>query len=87
VRQFSANWYSLGLVPALRQGPTRGVPALPGSAAIYTEGTASRPPTAQGLADIRVQENEVCTFGVTHGPHYGTAVFPAVRVLAAPQIK
>jgi hypothetical protein len=28
---------------------------------MYTEGTASRPPTAQGLADIGVQENEICT--------------------------
>ena len=32
--------------------------ALPGSAAMYTEGTASRPPTAKGLADIGVQEHE-----------------------------
>ncbi len=31
--------------------------ALPGSAAMYTEGTASRPPTAKGLADIGVQEH------------------------------
>ncbi len=35
--------------------------ALPGSAAMYTEGTASRPPTAKGLADIGVQENEICS--------------------------
>jgi hypothetical protein len=28
---------------------------------MYTERTASRPPTAKGLADIGVQENEICT--------------------------
>ena len=40
--------------------PTRGAPTLLGLAAMYTEGTASRPPTAKGLADIGVQENEIC---------------------------
>jgi hypothetical protein len=57
---------------------------LPGSAAMYTEGRASRPPTAKGLADIGVQENEVCTRVVTQGPLSGAAAFPALRVLAAP---
>ena len=38
---------------------------------MYTEGTASRPPTAKGLADIGVQENEI-----------GSRVV-ALRVLAA----
>jgi hypothetical protein len=31
----------------------RACPTLPGSAAMYKEGTASRPPTAKGLADTR----------------------------------
>jgi hypothetical protein len=30
------------------RAPTRGAPTLPGSAAMYTEGTASRPPTSKG---------------------------------------
>src|SRR5208337_2204266 len=42
-------------------GRGRACPTLPGSAAMYTEGTASRPPTAKGLADIGVQGNEICT--------------------------
>jgi hypothetical protein len=43
-----------GLVPALRTGTHEGCPyTLPGSAAMYTEGTASRPPTAKGLAVTR----------------------------------
>ena len=62
----------------------RGAPTHLGSAAMCTEGTASRPPTAKGLADIRVQENVICAFGVAQGPHAGPAAFPAVRVLAAP---
>src|SRR5208283_2957438 len=45
--------------------------ALPGSAAICTEGTASRPPTAKGLADIGVQENEIGTCEVAQGTHSG----------------
>jgi len=28
---------------------------------MYAEGTASRPPTAKGLADIGVLDNELCT--------------------------
>jgi hypothetical protein len=28
---------------------------------MYTEGTASRPPTAKGLVSIGVQEGEICT--------------------------
>ncbi len=44
---------------------------LPGSAATYTEGAASRPPTAQGLADIGVQENEISTRVIAQGPLYG----------------
>ena len=28
---------------------------------MYTEGTASRPPTAKGLADIETQDNKICT--------------------------
>ena len=36
-------------------GRGRACPTLPGSAAMYAEGTASRPPTAKGLADIEVQ--------------------------------
>jgi hypothetical protein len=38
-------------------------PVLPGSAAMYTEGTVRRltdPLTAKGLADLGVQENEIC---------------------------
>ena len=35
---------------------------------MYTEGTASRPPTAKGLADIGLQENEICTRVVAQGP-------------------
>ena len=30
---------------------------------MYTEGTASRPPTAEGLADIGVQENKFVPAG------------------------
>jgi len=67
--------------------PTRGAPTLRGSAAMYREGTASRPPTAEGLADSGVQENEICTRGVPQGPHYGAVALPAVRVLAAPQTR
>jgi hypothetical protein len=36
-------------------GRGRACPTLPGSAAMYAEGTASRPPTAKGLADIGVR--------------------------------
>jgi hypothetical protein len=57
---------------------------LPGSAAMCTEGTASRPRTAKGPADIGVQENKVCTRVVTQGPLSGAAAFPALRVLAGP---
>jgi hypothetical protein len=60
---------------------------LPGSAAVYTEGTASRPPTGKGLADIGVQANGICTREVAQGPLSGPAAFPAVRVLAAPQTR
>ena len=52
---------------------------------MYTEGTASRPPTAKGLADIGFHVNEVCTRVAAQGPLCGPAAFPAVRVLAAPQ--
>jgi hypothetical protein len=38
---------------------------------MYTEGTASRPPTAKGLSDIGLQEDEICSRVV------------ALRVLAA----
>ena len=73
----------------------RACPTLLGSAAMYTEGTASRPPTATGLADIEVQENEICTRVVAEGPRCGpfallragSAAFPAVRVLAALQTR
>ena len=43
------------------RSPSRGraCPTLLGWAAMYTEGTASRPPTAKSLADIGVQENEI----------------------------
>ena len=47
---------------------------------MYTEGTASRPPTAQGLADIGGQENEICTRVVAQG----RARFPALRLVAKP---
>ena len=36
----------------------RGAHTLPGSAAMYTEGTASRPLTAQGPLNMRVDEKE-----------------------------
>ena len=42
-------------------------PAVLGSAAMYTEGTASRPPTAKGPLDIGVQENEIGARVVTLG--------------------
>jgi hypothetical protein len=35
---------------------------------MYTEGTASRPPTAKRLSDIGVPEDEVCTRVVAQGP-------------------
>ena len=57
------------------RAPTRGAPTLLGSAAMYTEGAASRPPTAQGPLAIGVQENEVCTRDVAQGPHSGPAAF------------
>ena len=44
----------------------RACPTLLGSAAMCTKGTASRPPTAKGLADIGVQENEICSRGQCH---------------------
>ena len=52
-----------GLVPALPVGmadfraPTRGAPTFLGSAAMSTEGTASRPLTAKALVDIGVGGN------------------------------
>jgi hypothetical protein len=48
-------------VPLRPRALTRDAPTLAGSAAMYTEGTASRPPPAKGLADIGVQENERIT--------------------------
>ncbi len=43
--------------PCATRSPGRGraCPTLPGSPAMYAEGTASRPPTAKGLADIGVR--------------------------------
>src|SRR5271157_1614719 len=86
-----------GLVPALPVGmadaraPTRGAPTLLGSAAMYTKGTASRPPTAKGLVDIGVQENEICNRDVALTLRSApadlkvgatrSAAFPAVRGL------
>ena len=63
----------------------RAWPTLPGSAAMYAEGTASRPPTAKGLADIGVKENGICTLVVAQGPLSGPAafqLFPAMRMNA-----
>jgi len=81
-------------LPSAR-APTRGAPTLLGSAAMYTEGTASRPPTAKGLADIGVRENEIGTCEVAQGTHSGpfamlragSAAFRATRVLAAPPMR
>jgi hypothetical protein len=45
--------------PQSLKGTNSALPAtLPGSAAMYTEGTAGRPPTARGRLDIEVQGNE-----------------------------
>jgi hypothetical protein len=57
-------WHDLVAAPAAA--------ALPGSAAMYTEGAASRPRTAKGLADIGVQENKICTLGVAQGGRAAT---------------
>jgi hypothetical protein len=46
---------SIPLCATRLPGRGRACPTLPGSAVIYAEGTASRPPTAKGLADIGVQ--------------------------------
>jgi hypothetical protein len=85
-RVSNCNLCACSFPPCATRSPSRGraCPTLPGSAAMYAEGTASRPPTAKGLADIGVQENEICTRVVAQGPLSGPAAFPAVRVLAAP---
>jgi len=46
---------------------------------MYTEGTASRPPTAKGLADIGVQENEICAHVVARRV---LAAYPSLEQLA-----
>jgi hypothetical protein len=54
-----SNWNlcacSFPLCTTRSPGRGRACPTLPGSAAMYAEGTASRPPTAKGLADIGVR--------------------------------
>jgi hypothetical protein len=72
-RRSNCNLCACSFPPCATRSPGRGraCPTLPGSAAMYTEGTASRPPTAQGLADIGVQENEICTRVVAQGPRSG----------------
>src|SRR5208337_1688886 len=54
-------------------GGGRACPTLPGSAAMYTEGTASRPPTAKGLADIGVRPGSAPIYrgGFSHRPRPG----------------
>jgi len=96
-RRSSCNLCACSIPPCATRTPGRGraCPTLPGSAVIYAEGTASRPPTAKGLADIGVQEDDICTRVVAQGPRSGpfaplragSAAFPAVRVLAAPQLR
>jgi hypothetical protein len=56
-RRSNCNLCACSFPPCATRSPGRGraCPTLPGSAAMYTEGTASRPPTAKGLADIGVQ--------------------------------
>jgi hypothetical protein len=62
-RRLNCNLCACSFPPCATRSPSRGraCPTLPGSAATYAEGTASRPLTAKGLAAIGVQENEICT--------------------------
>jgi hypothetical protein len=50
---------------------------------MYTEGTVIRPPSAQGLADIGGQANEIFTRVVAQGTLSGPAALPATRAFAA----
>ena len=56
-RRSNCNLCACSFPRCATRSPSRGraCPTLPGSAAMYAEGTASRPPTAKGLADIGVQ--------------------------------
>jgi hypothetical protein len=56
-RRSNCNLCACIFPPCATRSPGRGraCPTLPGSAAMYAEGTASRPPTAKGLADIGVR--------------------------------
>ena len=56
-RRWNCNLGAWSFPPCATRSPSRGraCPTLPGSAAMYAEGTASRPPTAKGLAHIGVE--------------------------------
>ena len=68
-RRSNCNLCAYSFPPCATRSPGRGraCPTLPGSAAMYAEGTVRRltdPPTAKGLAAIGVQENGICTLVV-----------------------
>ena len=56
-RPSNCNLCACSFPPCATRSPGRGraCPTLPGSAAMYAEGTASRPPTAKGLAYIGIR--------------------------------
>ena len=63
----------------------RACPTLPGSAAMYTEGTASRPPTAKGLAGIGVRPGSagpaVRPCGISSGVGFCRAANKIIRII------
>ena len=56
-RRSNCNLCTCSFPPSATRSPGRGraCPTLPGSAAMYAQGTASRPPTAKGLSGIGVR--------------------------------
>jgi hypothetical protein len=80
-RRSNCNLCACSFPPCATRSPAAGTgracPTLPGSAAMYTEGTASRPPTAEGLANIGVQSGSADLFfkvcGSSHRSHPRTA--------------